>query len=825
MSSQAHKCPRPIPQSEHCPSLRAIATAAKRMRDPKSSEGGANDNHKKKMKAREEDRASSSTEDSGDYVTEAMRHILEREAGTSRQQLQEKSLVGNYCLQSLVAAIRRHPRLSSEYKMAASHLRRLICDGDDNYLLQLAERLTDKQDLLCRHTTFKSLHLIFKVSLELGDEGVEQPDPNIAAPYRNQKIGVEKVRKSQGSSKEGRVATVSVDDVVIQRCLGVLSYMIKQRPLDDSESTQSPSTSAPRFDSNSNGAIFPHYLAPLLLSLWPGAKIPAATGASSDSDDDSDDDRRRTQARLVSRRRRETVRAAKVIEWLQRNFAKILVTMPLPGDLSDIKKRQQQNIEDRGNGIGDDESVFSASLFLSAVEKILDDADERAVQEAAFGNHLSSPSKSETSIAARAVASSSSLLDALRTSILLAFSSTSFEWFYSMIANSSVKTSDPAFDDDGDNKCNHAKDAADSSRQRGGAAAVTVSHNTASGADLCSSSMKVLFACLKKTSYSTRHHRSFLRRLSKALLLTSHRTLRYEDKYGNNSSSSSSSRWVDLRDQALARAQSSFLLLARVMHLCIEARMMYYDEGSTDDGNVPEDNGQGDKSAALVRPSDEGKSEVKREQRMTKESDVCGLIYTKIQEIPADLCPAEEVFRIFVVDDEQLVLMLSTLLQTYLAIEKEEQRIRRKRGGGAIGDTFSPICPLSPSLSPPKALLDLCDRLHPHRLMYRLLQTLGFDVSIFIDWLITGEARFLPYVTRYLKFLAVAPHSAVLTLGHERCAALRLAYEGFEARLRALYVKNVFPYNIAPLLKIMSRASEALQSAAVTADSTKEQSV
>ena len=96
----------------------------------------------------------------------------------------------------------------------------------------------------------------------------------------------------------------------------------------------------------------------------------------------------------------------------------------------------------------------------------------------------------------------------------------------------------------------------------------------------------------------------------------------------------------------------------------------------------------------------------------------------------------------------------------------------------------------------------------PHLLFVKLLQNLSFDSSVLLDWLTSNETQFLLYFLKYLKYAArtYKDLSAICVtmrdIGVEKSVfdVLKKLKKSIE-RLRS---KNLFPYNVAPLLKVMA---------------------
>jgi len=96
----------------------------------------------------------------------------------------------------------------------------------------------------------------------------------------------------------------------------------------------------------------------------------------------------------------------------------------------------------------------------------------------------------------------------------------------------------------------------------------------------------------------------------------------------------------------------------------------------------------------------------------------------------------------------------------------------------------------------------------PHHLFVELLQQVAFDSSVLLDWLTSNETQFLFYLLNYLKYLGrnfnsfcslcnsaydVAVQNAVLT-----------TLQNLKSTIEKLRSKDLFPYPVTPLLKVIS---------------------
>jgi hypothetical protein len=99
----------------------------------------------------------------------------------------------------------------------------------------------------------------------------------------------------------------------------------------------------------------------------------------------------------------------------------------------------------------------------------------------------------------------------------------------------------------------------------------------------------------------------------------------------------------------------------------------------------------------------------------------------------------------------------------------------------------------------------------PHSSFRAFLSTLAFDSTVLLDYLVSDDTYFLLYLLRYLKLLAKAPGDFVqaMTAGSSSGASLDDldASVAVLAKLRdsvkSLTQQELFPYNVAPLLKVL----------------------
>ena len=96
----------------------------------------------------------------------------------------------------------------------------------------------------------------------------------------------------------------------------------------------------------------------------------------------------------------------------------------------------------------------------------------------------------------------------------------------------------------------------------------------------------------------------------------------------------------------------------------------------------------------------------------------------------------------------------------------------------------------------------------PHHLFVELLQKVAFDSSVLLDWLTSNETQFLSYYLKYLKYLANNFSAFVFLCDSifERSAvnSVITTLKCLRSSIEKLISKDLFPYSVAPLLKVMS---------------------
>jgi len=208
--------------------------------------------------------------------------------------------------------------------------------------------------------------------------------------------------------------------------------------------------------------------------------------------------------------------------------------------------------------------------------------------------------------------------------------------------------------------------------------------------------------------------------------------------------------------------------------------------------------------------------EVQLKQENKKYEVLCQIASTLNMEIEkmCTLPILDTFFLLYQDQDDELISMMSKLLNIYEAFQMEK-----------INPHY---------LNQPSLLLvtsKILPSVHPHLIFHRFVRVLGYDHSVLLDFLISTETCFLEYFTNYLKFVTLNFEMFVELLeGLEENQMNELEYElrGFQMEtetemetilkketeldivmstlirlklsIERLVEKNLFPYNIQPLL-------------------------
>ena len=93
--------------------------------------------------------------------------------------------------------------------------------------------------------------------------------------------------------------------------------------------------------------------------------------------------------------------------------------------------------------------------------------------------------------------------------------------------------------------------------------------------------------------------------------------------------------------------------------------------------------------------------------------------------------------------------------------------------------------------------------LSPHLLFADMSRLLSFDHSVLLDWLSSNETQFLLYYLKYLKYLASDFQAYLADVKHDCASSVMLMLHQLSVSVKKLRSKDLFPFEIKPLLKVM----------------------
>mmetsp|Transcript_2787 Transcript_2787/g.5135 ORF Transcript_2787/g.5135 Transcript_2787/m.5135 type:complete len:498 (+) Transcript_2787:418-1911(+) len=179
----------------------------------------------------------------------------------------------------------------------------------------------------------------------------------------------------------------------------------------------------------------------------------------------------------------------------------------------------------------------------------------------------------------------------------------------------------------------------------------------------------------------------------------------------------------------------------------------------------------------------------------------------------------DSLFQLYGEDDEMLVSMVEEVIRLHrdtkklllLHSKEDGQKITTEQAKRHVHVPRECIARWKQACAAAGSWIS--EHLNPHDMMQRLVKVVGYDASVFLDWLVTGDADFLSCILRYSKLLASEPRVAVGVLGVDRASTLRLTLEALHGKVDSLSSKGIFPYNARPLIVSMGRAISAVANA------------
>jgi len=164
----------------------------------------------------------------------------------------------------------------------------------------------------------------------------------------------------------------------------------------------------------------------------------------------------------------------------------------------------------------------------------------------------------------------------------------------------------------------------------------------------------------------------------------------------------------------------------------------------------------------------------------------------------------ERLFELFKGQDDHMIQMLNGTQVLYISLRKPSNRL------------------LSVFQHTKSKLDDTIESLHPHLMFLEILNNIGYDDSVLLDFLISSETEFLPYFTRYLHFLLeewdvcmaitktkqeilddIDEEDEVDILG-----SLMMTFSTLRDTIEKLSKNNIFPYNARPLLTLLRKLDQ-----------------
>ncbi|CAL4173106.1 unnamed protein product [Meganyctiphanes norvegica] len=103
---------------------------------------------------------------------------------------------------------------------------------------------------------------------------------------------------------------------------------------------------------------------------------------------------------------------------------------------------------------------------------------------------------------------------------------------------------------------------------------------------------------------------------------------------------------------------------------------------------------------------------------------------------------------------------------------------------------------------------------NPHTTFLIFLETIIFDHDVLLDLLVSNETSFLLYLLRYLKLLRRSWQDFTAQCGRHLDQTMTVLIR-LHFALDRLVSKNLFPYNISPVLKLLEKCEEMYEGGAV----------
>lgn len=98
--------------------------------------------------------------------------------------------------------------------------------------------------------------------------------------------------------------------------------------------------------------------------------------------------------------------------------------------------------------------------------------------------------------------------------------------------------------------------------------------------------------------------------------------------------------------------------------------------------------------------------------------------------------------------------------------------------------------------------------LNPVQTWLKFLETVAYDTDVLLDLLVSNETCFLLYLLRLLKFIRRNWEDFLSVLTHRQLEDVMTCFIRLRIAIRRLVAKNLFPYNIGPIVKLLEKCEE-----------------
>ena len=105
-------------------------------------------------------------------------------------------------------------------------------------------------------------------------------------------------------------------------------------------------------------------------------------------------------------------------------------------------------------------------------------------------------------------------------------------------------------------------------------------------------------------------------------------------------------------------------------------------------------------------------------------------------------------------------------------------------------------------------IFSLTGTLNPVQTWLKFLETVSYDPDVLLDLLVSNETCFLLYLLRLLKFIRRNWEDFLSVLSHRQLEDVMTCFIRLRIAIRRLVSKNLFPYNIGPIVKLLEKCEE-----------------